>query len=780
MERKNKIGLIAVFVIAGFLGLSGLGISYWYSNIKDVTPQYSEAEDFPGSYVAAKKGSNEGYICPGDFLTETGIGQASFSKKGVFSGGAPIFEGSYSFSFCNKDITDGSIDCNDVLDTEKAQCNLTTFNPTYCENIFFTQKEDDDKVLAHPLDRNVPVNINVEIINDVVNPPKLVSIKYPGDEGDEYIVENYDLSNCGNAGTLNCTEIFGDEGDIKKYLLAISTYQSKDILPKDISGSDGKIYLEVEIKKHDDSIAIDGNNNIYCKRVYPVLQPEITLSFGEIVDEDLNIINGNKRVEKISLDIKNSFFANPKTQLKIKVSDDDETTEDETYTSKDITLTTVEDENYYQINIPGAVLYAPNSDLFSPSFPTFVAPETGVRTYTLAVEYMDEDGNFKSAGTKDIKVSAIEEDNGDDGDDDDGEDIDESTLTCTLNAVTPLTGIGSLELSSANFSINNITDETEPISFKFSIPEAGVSGKATDTIEASAIATGYDPSKGYTIELSAPVFIDDSAIILNLPQGETSRTYNVSAQLAVGEETVSCTGARAVTLTADGVIPTTTTNISVTKTGGSCVERVSPRNRINFTINVQNTGTTKEIINTITDKLPLGFTYVADSSTLKINNVDVSISKEPQVNSVGSAQQLVWNLSTLSGIDNGNSAVITFSANAGPQSLTGQNQNEVVVAIPNMPADPSSLRTEFVFRVQQSCLSPKTGIFDSVVSKIIAGSVFVLLAMIIFLYKGGYFERHAESKLFLGIDNALDGVETFGLKFLYPKRYFKKKVQKEK
>ncbi len=711
MKRKNKIGVIAVFVMAGILGLSGLGIAYWYQNIRDVTPQYSSASDYYGCYWA-----------PED-VTGATLQDSVYSKKETGATCPSIESLGKEPQSCSSKI-DGTISCQEA---SWQAINITTFNPAYCENIFLgsTSSIDEEEILSYPLDRNIPVYVKAQIRKDaIVTKAKL---KIGGENIGEVL-----LDTCAT-GEL-CTISFAE------------------VIPKDYSGFD----VEVELYDSTDTNLADSS---YCTRSYEVKQPECLAN----IVTPASYSSGTMELDSVSATIKNVVLDEAKLRMTVS-GQEPAITEDLTSTSKS--------QDFYDFTLDKLYLY--ESSNVNPLITPFVVPDgEEEHTYTFTVEYLGEDGQYASCGSKSITVYASD----DDDDDDDGGTGDPE-FSCVLDAVSPLSGVNTVTVDSATITITNKDLITGDVTFSFNVPEAGISNKNTINIPIADIS-----SNPYTLSLSGSRFADNLPLTIILPAGQTSQTYNVALQMIANGETVSCTGSsdgnRTITITGAGGVTPSSTNIAVSKTGTSCVTRVSPRNRANFTITLNNTGTTRELITSITDKLPLGFTYIANSSTMSINGVPITTGKEPTINTVGSTQELVWNMSSLPGVENGKNIIITIGVLAGPQSLSGQNQNEVVVQIPNMPTDPNTLRTQFVFRVDQTCLTPGTGIFDTVMGRVLVGVLFMIIGVLMLLYRGGYLDKYAKTPLFMALASVANNAELAKLKATDPKKYFEKKVTKD-
>jgi len=237
----------------------------------------------------------------------------------------------------------------------------------------------------------------------------------------------------------------------------------------------------------------------------------------------------------------------------------------------------------------------------------------------------------------------------------------------------------------------------------------------------------------------------------------------------------------------------------VSKTSNvKCIERVTPDNVAEFTLKTVNDSTTAQIIYSVKDKLPLGFTYVADST--KINGVKVDDTKFVTTTDIGDTQEVVWEKTEGWSVNSGQSLTIVFMSEAGEDALTGENQNEVVITPAEIPADPETLRAELVLNVAQSCTeeespvddeetpvaeepdsetTPETGIFDSVISRILLGMLVVIVGW--YIYSKPMGQIMMEKLINSG---AYKEAEVFSWKIFKPKKYFEtklvRKVSKDK
>jgi uncharacterized repeat protein (TIGR01451 family) len=206
----------------------------------------------------------------------------------------------------------------------------------------------------------------------------------------------------------------------------------------------------------------------------------------------------------------------------------------------------------------------------------------------------------------------------------------------------------------------------------------------------------------------------------------------------------------------------------------SCVERVSPNNTADFTITITNNGSSTDTIESIKDKLPLGFTYVAGSSQLDGNPIADSVFVT--TTDVGESQEIVWEPQDSWSIGANGTLVITFEATAGSNALTGANLNEVIVTPSEIPEDPSTLRTSTELTVAQDCenieeSTPETGIFDTTLGRITVGIGIILTGIIIY-------NTHQGNRLAQLIVNSgpYKGAEMTSYRIFNPKRYFEEKI----
>jgi uncharacterized repeat protein (TIGR01451 family) len=230
----------------------------------------------------------------------------------------------------------------------------------------------------------------------------------------------------------------------------------------------------------------------------------------------------------------------------------------------------------------------------------------------------------------------------------------------------------------------------------------------------------------------------------------------------------------------------------VSKTSNvACVERVTPDNIAEFTLKAVNDSSTAQIIYSVKDKLPLGFTYVDDST--KINGVKIEDTEFVTITDVGDTQEIVWEKNDGWSINTAQSLTIVFMSEAGENALTGENINEVVITPAEIPIDPETLRAELILEVAQACsedqtpeeeetptgeeetpTTPETGIFDSVIGRILLGIFVVLIGW--YIYSRPMGQAIMEKLINSG---AYKEAEIFSWRIFKPKKYFESKIVKK-
>ena len=347
-----------------------------------------------------------------------------------------------------------------------------------------------------------------------------------------------------------------------------------------------------------------------------------------------------------------------------------------------------------------------------------------------------------------------------------------------LQLTTRLDG-STMKISNAKISIGNLTSSANTkITFTFgtTFPElvmtkgftVDTTGGVIEIVEQDLYnASNFANSKSFSQlnDHTGNLTIESEVYISNASIGSASASVTYPA---VQDDTNTDTNTD--TTVASSFTVANTVNLT-------CVERVSPSNTVQYSINVTNKSTTSQKITSITDKLPLGFAYA--TGTTKLNGVLVTDSGYVTPTDVGDSQQLViaktggWTLSA------NQSLTIVFQAQAGADALTGTNKNEVVVTPEEVPTDPTTLRASVNTTVAQDCENPdattdetpSTGIFDSVIFKVIIGITVIVTGWYIYSRPKGrlFVERFVDSELY-------KTTELGTWKLFKPKKYFEETV----
>ncbi len=242
-----------------------------------------------------------------------------------------------------------------------------------------------------------------------------------------------------------------------------------------------------------------------------------------------------------------------------------------------------------------------------------------------------------------------------------------------------------------------------------------------------------------------------------------------------GTGTTGGTGGTGTTGGTGGTGTTAATNSSfvVTNTGSlQCLERTTPNNKITYTIKIKNNATDTQVITSVLNKLPLGFTYVVGSTT--VDGVAVTDASTVTVTTTGSTQSLTFQVTGGWSTTTGTTKTIVFKALASSTALTGANLNEVVVTPANTPTDSNTLRSQASVNVAQSCSAPDTGLFDGTLAKIILSLVIIVIGFIMY-----YSELGEDVSMYLMNSPVVEGLRLQYLRVTKPNRYFEEKTVKK-
>lgn len=346
------------------------------------------------------------------------------------------------------------------------------------------------------------------------------------------------------------------------------------------------------------------------------------------------------------------------------------------------------------------------------------------------------------------------------------------------------------KVSSITIGVGNITEQSNlRITFSFD-------NNLPDLLMTSGFT--LDPDKGELTIIEQDLYDSENFNTdTNFTQlNEADTEVTITAQISNTEGTIGTVSGSvdfSETASNDGEQEEETeSNFEVSKTSNlECVERVAPSNVTQFTITTINKTNISQNISNVKDKLPLGFSYVTNST--KINGVSVTDSEYITTEIVGESQEVLWEKTDGWPVPSGQSLVIVFQAEVGEDALTGENQNEVVVTPEEVPEDPETLRAEYVIEVAQSCdgeetptppddeeqdsseeSTPDTGLLDSILVKAVLGIITIFIGWYIYSKPQGQVltEKLVESGMY-------KEAELFSWRIFKPKKYFEEKLVKE-
>lgn len=233
------------------------------------------------------------------------------------------------------------------------------------------------------------------------------------------------------------------------------------------------------------------------------------------------------------------------------------------------------------------------------------------------------------------------------------------------------------------------------------------------------------------------------------------------------------------TLLANGAETPDTSNIIVTVASGeTCVERVTGSNTTTATATIRNADTDLEDVTKLVIKLPLGFTYTANST--RVNGTLISDSLVTQTNT-GSTTDLTITPTTPWTLLSNQTMNVSISSTAGSSALTGTAIFEAIATPTNAAVDENTLRSQATLSVAQSCTSPDTGLFDSTLSRIFASALLIIAAVV--FYKSNSSQQLSEKFLQSGASRSMEAVSDsfrlFGLRLTNPRQYFEEKLTKK-
>lgn len=270
-----------------------------------------------------------------------------------------------------------------------------------------------------------------------------------------------------------------------------------------------------------------------------------------------------------------------------------------------------------------------------------------------------------------------------------------------------------------------------------------------------------DKNTSYDIEISAQIYIDGQKIpsslcneVLTLVQDggkdpyvpdpdttpvcqngclETGEACDPTASPATAS-TNKCTADPNYTKCNQSCELSETSNFTVKLDGAACLAKTGNNTSVPYKITIYNKDKAYEDIEEIKGKLPIGFEYIANST--KINGDVVADKDFVTVANVGNAQEITWSTPDGWSVNTMDSLIVDYMVKVTSKAVDGKNQNEVVIKPVNTPVDANALRTEVVTELADKCTNkpttPNTGLWDSSITKLVAGLIVVISGFIIY------------------------------------------------
>ncbi len=352
------------------------------------------------------------------------------------------------------------------------------------------------------------------------------------------------------------------------------------------------------------------------------------------------------------------------------------------------------------------------------------------------------------------------------------------SMVTGIVATTEQQADGKTKISQITISAGQLTSENVKIRYSFSSGFSSLT--AIDGITVESAKGTLTMSKLDLYDTNN--FSSDSFNILNNHIGD----LDITAEVFLNEASIG-SASTTVKFIESTTPPTTVpddqkSKFSTTKTvAQTCVERTAGSNTATYTITVKNNKDVADSITSIKDKLPLGFVYTVDSSS--IDGTATPDASLVTVTPVGDTQELVWQPTTPWSIPANGTLAIVFSATAGTKSISGQNLNEVIVNPVEIPLDPATLRAEVYIILAQDCQNiteeeeeiPETGIFDNFIVRIIFGVLILLTGWLVYVRPEGNVisETISKSKIY-------ENLELTKYRVTNPKKYFEEKILRKR
>lgn len=776
-DKSTKTLVTLILVVAVILGIGGIGVAYYYSTIGEVAPTTTFA-DQPYCSVYYKQDDEECSIS--DIPTSTYFRFFKSNCSDVadeLSEGPPIYEcrynGTVSDSQCD-DCTDQKFPesvkannicqcCKPISYKELKMCKVGTVVRS-CANVIVqdvSQREYDygatGNILVSDLDPDLPAKISVAFDADLDY--QELGIKINDQEVLKLTID--ELTDCVSQGNATCA---GSGDDI--YVLNVNA-EGKNTLDEVIGESSSLVVTGFANYSNSDGdiVQLDGQS---CSRNYSLKAPEIS-SFGQ-AKYISDITASTLQITSIEIPVGN-FVPDIAQDMTFKLE----------------TSAPEQDISPITITIPANSVLEKEKIVISQSdlnYPEVTVPDSwsneaySVRVSS-SINYGEQTFNLGSKSF-DLQQESRE------------------SLSCDFVSISPdksdakSVDIEEIELKTAGISQDSdvlfkikIADKKEQLTEAFNI-KADTKTVRLDLSDAAVnsnklvAALDSDASQG-SVNVGIKMVLDGedySCGSLPVLLGGATSAMSLDSTTDTTDDTTEDTGDKQGDGGDSGSLVNDTQasdyNLTVTTSGTGCFGRSASQSAGKFTITLTNHGSNSEKILSIVDKMPLGFQYNHGVSMTVNSSVTGDGSQNPEVDNVGNTQQLTWEKSGGWDLAPGGKIVINFKVIAGSQALTGTNRNEVFVTPADDPSD-DSLRGDYTFDVMQSCISPDTGLFDDVASRIGVGLIAIIFGIIFYLVA---LEKNlktdlSKNMLGSGILSVSERLRKVGLWFNSPDRFFK-------
>lgn len=341
---------------------------------------------------------------------------------------------------------------------------------------------------------------------------------------------------------------------------------------------------------------------------------------------------------------------------------------------------------------------------------------------------------------------------------------------------------GKTKISQITISVGQLTSENVKVRYSFGSGFSTLTAVDGITIESAKGTLSMSKLDLYDTNN----FSSDSFNILNNHLGDLNITAEVflnETSIGSASTTVQFTDSSTPPVDDDPTIQDDDkSRFSATKTvEQACVERTAGSNTATYTITVTNNKDVADSITSIKDKLPLGFLYTVDSSS--INGTATPDASLVTVTPIGDTQEIVWQPATAWSIPADGVLTIVFSATAGTATISGQNLNEIIVNPVEIPLDPATLRAQVYLTLAQDCGNiteeeeqiPQTGIFDSFIVRIGFGILILITGWLVYVRPEGNVISETISK-----SRIYGNLELTKYRVTNPKKYFEEKILRKK